>query len=211
MQSMSSPTPSCSDIQPVDQASTSRRSGEIVHQGNKTKKRGCKSRQTYQPADISRFMVSCMKTISRKTVVPLDPTIKRTLCKTCHTILVPGVTSHVRVKGSATHGHTVSTTCLHCKSARAIPCPPLPSKVEAPAPVGTETHEEVSPEGMAVDSQIRIEPPAPTAIKAPIAPARGRHKRHKKNAKLPPLALREDAGHLIFVGNKVINGPRTGS
>jgi len=54
-------------------------------------------------------------------------------------------------------------------------------------------------------TQIAIDPPVPInpAPEATAVSSRNR-KRRKKNAKLPPLALQENAGHLIFVGNKVI-------
>jgi ribonuclease P protein subunit RPR2 len=49
-------------------------------------------------APLGRFYINTMKTIGTKQVLRVDPSIKRTLCKRCETILLPGVTSRVRVK-----------------------------------------------------------------------------------------------------------------
>jgi ribonuclease P protein subunit RPR2 len=49
-------------------------------------------------ASIGRFYINTMKTIGTKQVLRIDPSIKRTICKRCETILLPGVTSKVRIK-----------------------------------------------------------------------------------------------------------------
>lgn len=68
-------------------------------------------------ADLSRIYVATMKTIGQKTVVRMysflaipdfhlfsmlafsrDPSIKRTICKGCAVVLIPGSTATVRVK-----------------------------------------------------------------------------------------------------------------
>ncbi|PKC60239.1 Rpr2-domain-containing protein [Rhizophagus irregularis] len=47
---------------------------------------------------LGRFYINTMKTIGTKQVLRIDPSIKRTICKRCETILLPGVTSKVRIK-----------------------------------------------------------------------------------------------------------------
>ena len=47
---------------------------------------------------LGRFYVNTMKTIGTKQVLRIDPSIKRTICKRCETILLPGVTSRIRIK-----------------------------------------------------------------------------------------------------------------
>ncbi|KAH9993979.1 hypothetical protein BJV77DRAFT_996287 [Russula vinacea] len=54
-----------------------------------------------------------------------DPTVKRTLCRGCDTILIPGLSATVRVNSSNAHRHVITTKCLRCKSARRIPAPPV--------------------------------------------------------------------------------------
>lgn len=47
---------------------------------------------------LGRFYVNTMKTIGTKQVLRIDPSIKRNLCRRCDTLLLPGVTSQVRMK-----------------------------------------------------------------------------------------------------------------
>ena len=74
-----------------------------------------------------------------------DPSVKRRLCKSCSSVLVPGVSAKVRVKSvdplnvvvsslasarldSTPDGHLISYSCLTCHSHHCIPVPPvLPS------------------------------------------------------------------------------------
>ena len=44
---------------------------------------------------------------------PLPPEYKRAACKNCNGILVPGLTSRVRLQGRGNNAH-VAVTCLHC-------------------------------------------------------------------------------------------------
>ncbi|KAK0485346.1 RNAse P Rpr2/Rpp21/SNM1 subunit domain-containing protein [Armillaria luteobubalina] len=72
----------------------------------------------------SRSYVSSMKVVGQKTVVKMDPSVKRTICKGCNTILVPGSTVTIRANKSASHGHVMAYTCAHCKTTRRIPASP---------------------------------------------------------------------------------------
>ncbi|THH12471.1 hypothetical protein EW146_g7668 [Bondarzewia mesenterica] len=87
---------------------------------NKSKNKGRK----LGVEEIARGYVRQMKQIGQKTTVKMDPTVKRTLCKACDTVLVPGVSSNVRVTPSVVHGNAIVTTCLRCKTKRRIPAPP---------------------------------------------------------------------------------------
>jgi len=49
-------------------------------------------------ASLGRFYVNTMKTIGTKQVLRMDPSIKRTISKRCESILLPGVTSRIRIK-----------------------------------------------------------------------------------------------------------------
>jgi len=81
------------------------------------------------PAHLSRAYVSSMKAIGQKTVVKLDPSVKRTICKGCDILLIPGVTSVVRSKSSPSHRKLVRLSCLNCKAIRRIPAPPVSQDV----------------------------------------------------------------------------------
>lgn len=70
--------------------------------------------------EMSRFYASTMKEIALKLVYKLDPSIKRTTCKHCHALLVPGVTATVRVRRKR-EKHIV-VTCVGCKTMRRYLC-----------------------------------------------------------------------------------------
>jgi RNase P subunit RPR2 len=130
-----------------------------------------------------------------------DPAVKRTLCKRCDALLVPGVTASVRVNGqsllaprsphprsmltvlaieSKYHRHAVSTTCLHCRTCRRIPAPPVPD-VDAAPEAGPS-----APDAMAVDET----PAAPQPLR-------------RRDRKAHPLPLfQRDVGHVVFRGNE---------
>ncbi|XP_028415927.1 ribonuclease P protein subunit p21-like [Dendronephthya gigantea] len=65
-----------------------------------------------QNVELSRFYIFTMKNIGQKLLCKIDPSIKRTVCKYCHSVLIPGVTSTVRVRGKR-EKHVV-VTCLDC-------------------------------------------------------------------------------------------------
>ncbi|PBK70677.1 hypothetical protein ARMSODRAFT_89527 [Armillaria solidipes] len=73
-----------------------------------------------------------MKIVGQKTVVKMDPSVKRTICKGCNTILVPGSirakSAHISIFNaveSPSHGHLMVYTCTHCKTTRRIPAQPV--------------------------------------------------------------------------------------
>ncbi|XP_020611109.1 ribonuclease P protein subunit p21-like [Orbicella faveolata] len=72
--------------------------------------------------EMSRFYASTMKTVAEKVVFKLDPSIKRTTCKHCHALLIPGVTARVRVRRKRER-HIV-VTCLDCRTVRRYLCRP---------------------------------------------------------------------------------------
>ncbi|RUO95424.1 RNAse P Rpr2/Rpp21/SNM1 subunit domain-containing protein [Jimgerdemannia flammicorona] len=47
---------------------------------------------------LGRFYVNSMKTVGKRLVLRLDPNLKRTICKRCDTLLIPSVTSRIRIK-----------------------------------------------------------------------------------------------------------------
>lgn len=61
---------------------------------------------------LARFYIHTLKTISKRLVLKIDPTIKRTICKSCDTLLVPGVTCTHRIR-AAREKHLV-VKCLTC-------------------------------------------------------------------------------------------------
>ena len=61
---------------------------------------------------LARFYIYTMMGISKRLVIRLDPSIKRTICKHCHSLLIPGITMKVRISPNR-EPHVVNT-CLYC-------------------------------------------------------------------------------------------------
>lgn len=130
--------------------------------------------------EIARAYVRQMKQIGQKTTVKMDPTVKRTFCQGCDSVLVPAVSAVVRVHTSSTHGHLVTTTCLRCKTSRHIPAPPTQEP---------DIYEPPDHHTLAMD-------PAPAANSSRVQ----KKKRRGPRARAPPLFQRE--GHVVFRGNE---------
>jgi len=135
-----------------------------------------------------------MRVVGQKTTVKMDPSIKRSLCSGCGTILVPGSTASVRVKKSRSHGHIMAYTCLHCRMTKRIPAPPnmmsdesilgLAESGDHSIPSATETLHTRSDAKLPAVNHIR-----PGKRKAPTP-------------RPLPLFARPDAGHILFRGNE---------
>ncbi|KAH9083578.1 Rpr2-domain-containing protein [Lactarius deliciosus] len=136
-----------------------------------------RKRRVIRAADIGQGYVRAMRLIGQKTTVKMDPTVKRTLCKGCDTVLIPGLSATVRVNGSNNHRHLVTTTCLRCKSSRRIPAPPV-LKPESAAPLHEDVRMEVDKSGGS-------------------APRKSKRRRGPP-PRSPPLFERE--GHVVFRG-----------
>ncbi|KAI0305623.1 Rpr2-domain-containing protein [Multifurca ochricompacta] len=131
-----------------------------------------------QAADIGHGYVRAMRLIGKKTTVKMDPSVKRTLCKGCDTVLIPGLSVTVRIKSSDNHRHLVTVRCLRCNLPRRIPAPPVHKLDSAP-------HEDIS---MEIDQSRDGDLALPKSRRRRGPPPR-----------LPPLFERE--GHVIFRGN----------
>ncbi|CAI9720891.1 P subunit p21-like [Octopus vulgaris] len=65
-----------------------------------------------QNTGLVRFYINTLKTIAQRQVLRLDPHLKRTICKRCFSLLVPGLTATIRSRRRR-EKHTV-VTCLEC-------------------------------------------------------------------------------------------------
>jgi ribonuclease P protein subunit RPR2 len=100
--------------------STNNLPGDTCRQTKITKQQGKRKLTT---EDLSKSYVKAMKVVGKKTVVKMyavlfnvvvphtqprlqrDPTVKRTICKGCNTVLVPGSTATIRVKSATVIYH----------------------------------------------------------------------------------------------------------
>ncbi|KAF8588652.1 Rpr2-domain-containing protein [Ramaria rubella] len=154
-----------------------RESGDQGSQRDRKKRR---KRRIATLGDIGSSYVQCMRTIGNKSVVRMDPNVKRTLCKGCDAVLLPGITASIRVKGSPNKGHSIVYACLACNLSRTIPAPPV-AHSGAPA----------------------LSFPPATDSSAAEVPLFGHLKNGRKQApRSLPLFARVDAGHVIFRGNE---------
>ncbi|KAH9978729.1 RNAse P Rpr2/Rpp21/SNM1 subunit domain-containing protein [Lactifluus volemus] len=147
--------------------------------GRKRPQEQCKGR-VIRASDIGQGYVRAMRLIGQKATVKMDPTVKRTLCKGCDTVLIPGQSATVRINSSNNHRHLITTSCLRCQLSRRIPAPPVPKL--APVP-----HNDI-----AMDIDKSGDSAAPKSKRRRGPPPRP-----------PPLFERE--GHVIFRGNEQIN------
>ncbi|KAG8864617.1 hypothetical protein FRB96_005121 [Tulasnella sp. 330] len=157
--------------------------------------------------ELSRQHAHAMKVIAKKSVLRMDPSVKRTICKKCQTVLIPGVSATVRVKRSASHGHATCYTCMSCQARKVFPSPPTlqPSTVLPPA-ASTSTESRTLADPVPLENASEPGEAAPIEEDSQGNPPAGSSKRHQMPKKqrvprLPPLFQR-DVGHVIFVGNE---------
>ncbi|KZT10824.1 Rpr2-domain-containing protein, partial [Laetiporus sulphureus 93-53] len=172
-----------------------------------------KQRHPNTAVELSREYIKSMKIIGQKTMVKMDPNVKRTMCKKCNSLLIPGTTALVRVKSSPSHGHLISYTCLSCTAARRIPAPPILDPDASPSTTGalpatTDAQPSASTSSAPTDDApmevdaTHVPAEAIGTMRKPIVRRRRRQKHKKKTVepRLPPLFQRK--GHVVFRGNE---------
>ncbi|XP_053158562.1 ribonuclease P protein subunit p21 [Hemicordylus capensis] len=73
----------------------------------------CVLAQNPDNQELARFYCYTQNSISRRLVLRQDPSVKRTICKACFSLLVPGVSSTVRQRKRRNQRWTVMR-CLNC-------------------------------------------------------------------------------------------------
>ncbi|KAH8119363.1 Rpr2-domain-containing protein [Phellopilus nigrolimitatus] len=167
-----------------------------------TRKRPGKRKATAH--DLARSYVKSMKIIGQKTNVKMDPSVKRTLCKGCNTVLMPGVTAKVRVKPLPSHGHAVNYTCINCSTSRRIPAPPTTEQPFRSSPAQLRKEGAKALVVMDVDPVRKEADVLPDAVRADEAPMETKPSsqiRREKTIKPRPLPFFAREGHILFVGN----------
>ncbi|KAI5475653.1 Rpr2-domain-containing protein [Pseudohyphozyma bogoriensis] len=147
-----------------------------------------------QPASarppLSRMLVAGMKEVAKKGTVKMDPSVKRTMCKGCSAVLIPGLSCTVRIKPSGPHAHIVVKTCLACRRQLRLPAPPhLPP--EPPSSINPNP-----PAATANDDTMEVENLESGEKKERRLTKRER--REKRQQRKPTFFERE--GHVTFVG-----------
>ncbi|KAI0373934.1 Rpr2-domain-containing protein [Pilatotrama ljubarskyi] len=176
---------------------------------NRKTNKKAKLRHPKNTAELSRSYIGTMRIVGQKTMVRMDPALKRALCKGCDTVLLPGSSATVRVKPLASHGQGIVYTCSTCDTSRRIPAPPV---------LDADTLNE----GGSVSTDVNSAPSASASVPQPTtagvsetdvnsvhaasgtshSPSKGRRRqrRAKRVARVPPLFERK--GHVTFRGNE---------
>ncbi|KAK7204519.1 RNAse P Rpr2/Rpp21/SNM1 subunit domain-containing protein [Myxozyma melibiosi] len=83
------------------------------------------TKATAATAPLSRLYASQMRAVAQKSVLKLDPSIKRTICKRCDSVLIPGSTLSVHVenlsKKAVPHADVLVHTCKVCGGQKRYP------------------------------------------------------------------------------------------
>lgn len=79
----------------------------------------CVLTQNPENVQLARFYCSTQKTIARRLVLRQDPSVKRTLCKRCCSLLLPGVTATTRQRRKRGRSFTV-VRCVSCGQSRTL-------------------------------------------------------------------------------------------
>lgn len=80
----------------------------------------CVLAQQPENVELARFYCFTQKTIARRLVLRQDPSVKRTLCKKCCSLLIPGVTATVRQRRKNSKTRFTVTRCLSCGQSKTL-------------------------------------------------------------------------------------------
>uniref|UniRef100_A0A1A7Z4K5 Ribonuclease P 21 subunit n=1 Tax=Iconisemion striatum TaxID=60296 RepID=A0A1A7Z4K5_9TELE len=74
----------------------------------------CVLSQNPNNVELARFYCFTQKTIARRLVLRQDPSVKRTICKKCCSLLIPGVTATTRQRRKNKKTRFTVLRCLSC-------------------------------------------------------------------------------------------------
>ncbi|KAM0789230.1 hypothetical protein ACM66B_000073 [Microbotryomycetes sp. NB124-2] len=147
---------------------------------------------------LSQSLVKTMKDVGKKATLRMDPNVKRTMCKSCDALLIPGVTASVRNKRNGPHRHVMTLRCTACCSARRIPAPPesLP-----PPPLSQALNDDdaMDIETGAMDS---VAKGSRITINSKRKPSRRDRKERRATRKKPVFFQQSD--HVVVAGDRVV-------
>ncbi|GAA5910431.1 ribonuclease P Rpr2/Rpp21/SNM1 subunit [Sporobolomyces salmoneus] len=145
---------------------------------------------------ISRHLVRTMQDVAKKATLRMDPAVKRTVCKGCDSVLVPGISSSVRIKPSGPHAHLVVHTCANCLAQRRLPAPPLLPEPEPDQALDTAQVPQAS--------KVTAPPKAGRSKEEKRSKSKmtKRERREKKQARKPIFLERK--GHVVVKGDTVL-------
>ncbi|KAM9357533.1 ribonuclease P protein subunit p21 [Symphorus nematophorus] len=76
--------------------------------------------QNPENVELARFYCFTQRTIARRLVLRQDPSVKRTLCKKCCSLLIPGVTATTRQRRKNSKTRFTVVRCLSCGQSKTL-------------------------------------------------------------------------------------------
>ncbi|XP_053369071.1 ribonuclease P protein subunit p21 [Clarias gariepinus] len=81
----------------------------------------CVLAQNPENTELARFYCFTQKTIAKRLVLRQDPSVKRTMCKRCCALLIPGVTATFRQRKGSRKQRATVIRCLSCGQTKKFP------------------------------------------------------------------------------------------
>ncbi|XP_042337832.1 ribonuclease P protein subunit p21 [Plectropomus leopardus] len=80
----------------------------------------CVLAQNPENVELARFYCFTQRTIARRLVLRQDPSVKRTICKKCCSLLIPGVTATTRQRRKKGKTRFTVVRCLSCGQSKTL-------------------------------------------------------------------------------------------
>ncbi|XP_068174537.1 ribonuclease P protein subunit p21 [Antennarius striatus] len=80
----------------------------------------CVLSQNPENVELARFYCFTQRTIAKRLVLRQDPSVKRTLCKKCSSLLIPGVTATARQRRKKGKTRFTVVSCLSCGQSKTL-------------------------------------------------------------------------------------------
>ncbi|XP_077464302.1 ribonuclease P protein subunit p21 [Stigmatopora argus] len=80
----------------------------------------CVLSQNPENVELARFYCFTQRTVAKRLVLRQDHSIKRTICKKCYALLIPGVTATTRQRRKKGKRHLTVMRCLSCKCTKSL-------------------------------------------------------------------------------------------
>lgn len=80
------------------------------------------------PPTSARKGCQYVQSLARKATLRLDVSIKRSICRKCHSFLLPGITCTTRIRSSKPCDLVLLKRCSICGAHRKLPCPAIEKK-----------------------------------------------------------------------------------
>lgn len=80
----------------------------------------CVLSQNPENVELSRFYCFTQKTIARRLVLRQDPSVKRTICRKCCSLLLPGITATSRQRRTKRKNRFTVIRCLNCGQSKKL-------------------------------------------------------------------------------------------